>query len=74
MVGDIKNNHWGRVYSTKVSNRDLIHVDQWETLLDEGMIIDEDGFGYWVKDGFSSKDDPFKTEQLDATHVAWYNK
>jgi hypothetical protein len=40
----------------------------------DGCICDDDGFGYWVKDGLKSFDDVFSTEQLDATHVVWYNK
>ena len=32
------------------------------------------GNGYWVKDGYKSKDEVFSTEQKDATHVVWYMK
>jgi hypothetical protein len=34
----------------------------------------DDGTGYWVRDGFRSDDEVFNSEQLDATHVVWYNK
>ena len=33
-----------------------------------------DGSGYWVKDGKKSNDEIFSTPRLDATHVIWYNK
>ena len=49
-------------------------VEDWESAVNEGLFIDYDGSGYWVKDGKSSRDEVFSTPPLDATHVAWYNK
>jgi hypothetical protein len=53
---------------------DLYHVDTWKEVVKEGSIVNYDGFGYWVKDGFKSRDEVFSTPKLDATHVVWYNK
>lgn len=63
-----------RKYTTKIKSKDLIHVDVFNEMLDDGSIMDDDGIGYWCKEDYSSSDDVFRTEQLDATHVVWYNK
>jgi len=62
-------------YTEKLSKRNHIYtIVSWNDALNDGCICDDDGFGYWVKDGLKSFDDVFSTEQLDATHVVWYNK
>lgn len=53
---------------------DVFTVGEWESAVDDGYFINDDGSGYWVKDGKSSSDEVFSTPPLDATHVAWYNK
>lgn len=58
----------------KSEYRFLKTVEVWEDYEDNGGIVDEDGFGYWVKDGYASRDDVFSTPKLDATHVIWHNK
>lgn len=64
-----------REYSGEVYEfADVFTVEDWESAVNEGLFIDYDGSGYWVKDGKSSRDEVFSTFPLDATHVAWYNK
>lgn len=53
---------------------DLMTVKDWQKAVDAGCFGNFDGSGYWVKDGKESRDEVFSTPQLDATHVAWYNK
>lgn len=53
---------------------DIFTVEEWKEAVDGGWIRNDDGSGYWMKDGKSSRDEVFGTPQLDATHVAWYNK
>ena len=37
-------------------------------------IGNDDGSGYWMKDGMICNDEVFSSEQEDATHVIWYSK
>ena len=53
---------------------DIYTIEEWESAVNDGWITDDDGSGYWVKDGLKSRDEVFSTPQLDATHVVWYNK
>jgi len=53
---------------------DIYTIEEWENVVNEGFINNNDGSGYWVKDGFKSNDEAFSTRRLDATHVTWYNK
>jgi hypothetical protein len=53
---------------------DIYTIEEWNKVVDTGWITDDDGSGYWVKDGLKSRDEVFSTPQLDATHVVWYNK
>jgi hypothetical protein len=53
---------------------DLMTTEDWLSAVDDGCFCDFDGSGYWVKDGKECRDEVFSTPQLDATHVAWYNK
>lgn len=48
-------------------------IKQWSDFKDK-CYMDYDGYGYWVKNGYESKDEVFSTEPEDATHVVWYNK
>lgn len=53
---------------------DIYTVDEWNKTVEDGWICNDDGCGYWMKDGLKSNDEVFSTPQLDATHVVWYNK
>ena len=55
-------------------DNDIYNVDEWKSLVDNGIFIPDDGSGYWVKDNKRSTDEVFSTPQLDATHVIWFNK
>jgi hypothetical protein len=53
---------------------DIYTIKEWDEAVMGGWICNEDGCGYWVKDGLKSNDEVFSTHKLDATHVVWYNK
>ena len=53
---------------------DIYTIEEWNNAINDGWITDDDGSGYWVKDGLKSSDEVFSTPQLDATHIVWYNK
>jgi hypothetical protein len=53
---------------------DIYTIKEWDEAVMGGWICNEDGCGYWVKDGLKSNDEVFSTPKLDATHVVWYNK
>ena len=64
-------------YHIKLSKEEIKYLVTVEGFLEDvenGSIMDEDGCGYWVKDGKRSNSDVFSTDQEDATHVIWYNK
>ena len=68
-----KNEH--REYGREVPDyADLMTVEDWKSAVADGCFCNYDGSGYWVKDNMESRDEVFGTPQLDATHVAWYNK
>lgn len=52
----------------------LMTIKKWKEAIYSGMITDDDGHGYWVKDGMMSRYCPFSSDQEDATHVIWFNK
>lgn len=52
----------------------LYTVEDWNQSVEDGDMDSDDGTGYWCKDGMRSDEEVFSTEQLDATHVVWYNK
>ncbi len=53
---------------------DVFTVSEFEDMVKEGLIIDDDGHGYWIKDGKSSRDDVFSSKKEDADGVIWFNK
>lgn len=53
---------------------DIMTIEEWKEAVKDGYIMNDDGCGYWCKDGKESNDEVFATFQFDATHVAWYNK
>jgi hypothetical protein len=53
---------------------DVFTISEFEEMVEDGSIIDDDGHGYWIKNGKSSKDDVFYTEKEDADGVIWFNK
>ena len=65
-----------REYNRPVpSYGDLMTIEEFNKAVNERYIMDEDdGSGYWVKDGMSCDDEVFSSTQEDATHVIWYNK
>jgi hypothetical protein len=64
-----------RVYDRDVDiDDDVYTIAQWNDAVNDGMIGNEDGSGYWMKDGKHCRDEVFNSNQLDATHVVWYNK
>ena len=68
-----KKNRYTRNLDSK-SYGHIFTVDDWRKAVEDGDFCNYDGSGYWVKDGMESDDEVFSTPQLDATHVAWYNK
>ena len=65
-----------RVYDVEVYDfADIMTAEEWNEAVKQGWFNNDDGSGYWVKDGKECKDaEVFSSPQLDATHVAWYNK
>jgi hypothetical protein len=63
-----------RFYREPRIKRGVMTIPEFEELVEDGMITDEDGQGYWTKGGLASSDDVFDTPQLDADGVVWYNK
>jgi hypothetical protein len=65
-----------RIYDIEVYDfADVMTAEEWKEAVDGGWFNNDDGSGYWVKDGKECKDaEVFHSPQLDATHVAWYNK
>ena len=50
-------------------------IGQWNEIIRLGIIWNDCGCGYWMKDDIISNDEVFSTPQpLDATHVVWYSK
>jgi hypothetical protein len=68
------NTHPSRLYREPRMKKGVMTISEFEELVEDGMITDEDGQGYWTKDGLASSDDVFDTPQLDADGVVWYNK
>lgn len=62
-----------RTYHTLVPpEEDIMTVEVWnETKNHE--IFNNDGNGYWMKNGKESSDEVFSSPQEDATHVVWYS-
>ena len=58
----------------KVWDDHIYTIEEWNKTVKDDSICDDDGNGYWAKDGLKSNDEVFSTPQLDATHVVWYNK
>lgn len=68
-------NEQGRIYAREIPKfADVMTVEVWNSCVEDGSFINDDGCGYWVKDDMESRDEVFSTPQQDATHVAWYNK
>ena len=74
-VEDTKN-YEGRIYDGEIDqDDDVMTIEEWEEASNEtGCICSDDGSGYWCKGGKRSDDEVFGSQQLDATHVVWYNK
>lgn len=64
-----------RGYTREVDpETDVFTVEEWKEAVANGSFVNDDGSGFWMKDGKESQDEVFSTEPEDATHVAWYNK
>lgn len=65
-----------RIYDGEVFDfADVMTAEEWNKAVEDGWFNNYDGSGYWVKDGKECMDaEVFNSPQLDATHVAWYNK
>ena len=65
-----------RIYDGEVFDfADVMSADEWNKAVEDGCFNYDDGSGYWVKNGKECRDaEVFTSSQLDATHVAWYNK
>jgi len=66
-----------RVYGSNgiITNKDDVYtIEEWEDSINNCDITIDDGYGYWVKDGYKSNDEVFSTEPRGATHVIWFNK
>lgn len=64
-----------RIYDVIVdADDDVMTVKDWLNAVDDGCFSNNDGCGYWVKDGLACGDEVFSSAPLDATHVVWYNK
>jgi hypothetical protein len=64
-----------RVYDKPVDVEDhIMTVKDWEQEVEYGSFNNDDGSGYWMKDGLACRDEVFSSEPLDATHMVWYNK
>jgi len=52
----------------------IMTAEDFQQCREDGTFCNDDGSGYWVKDGKRSNDEVFGTPRLDATHVVWFNK
>lgn len=74
-VRPIKSSVSSRVYDRDIDpDTDILSVAEWNESVRDGIFVNYDGSGYWVKYGRQSRDEVFETPPEDATHVAWYNK
>lgn len=64
-----------RNYFKKIDEyAEIFTIDEWNDPINNICFTSWDGSGYWIKNNLRSNDEVFSTPQLDATHVAWYNK
>jgi hypothetical protein len=67
-----------RKYTEKLPDYgDLFTVEEWNEDVLNGSFVSSDGNGWWVKNGLMChdwNDEVFRSPQLDATHVMWFNK
>ncbi len=55
----------------------LFTIEEFNLLVDQGMITDDDGSGYMAVGTIEYPVDPFRSnwpEEPKFTHVIWYNK
>lgn len=56
----------------------LFTVEEFKEHVEDGMLIDYDGFGHLVRDNLTSKEYIFPSQvdiiPADATHIVWFNK
>lgn len=64
-----------RTYTEEIPDYgDLFDLAQFNEMRESGMITEDDGQGYWARDGKMSDDEVFSSSVDDATHVVWFNK
>ncbi len=67
-----------RIYDKKHEpneDDDIYSVKEWIEEIKNICCRNDDGSGYWMKDGYiNDNDEVFSSEPEDATHVIWYNK
>lgn len=62
----------------EINYGDMLTIDEFNGMCDYDAIIDDDGYGHPVKDGFV--DDSWKVYPstrdipIDATHILWFNR
>jgi len=57
----------------------VMTIEEWNEVVDYGMFINYDGFGFFCKDGKMDRNlEVFSPRAIhtatDATHVCWFNK
>ena len=68
-------NRLKRPYTILVDDEDDVYtIEEWNDVVSDGSITNDDGCGYWAKNGMMCRDEVFSTPQSDATHVVWFNK
>jgi hypothetical protein len=64
-----------RIYDKTVNKEDdIMTIKDWKKNVIAGYFNNDDGNGYWVKDGLACRDEVFSSKPEDATHMVWYNK
>ncbi len=62
----------------RIGYGDLLSVDEFLDMAESGALIDYDGFGHPVRDGFVDEGWYVQPEAMnvpeDATHVLWFNR
>ena len=70
-------NNENSIYKDEIPNyADLLTIDEFMEMVEDGSIIEDDGGGYFSNgDRMNRSLDAFESDVPDdATHVAWFNK
>lgn len=69
-----------RKYNRKINSCDIeyceiLSIKDFAQCVEDGIFSNDDGCGYWAKDGYMSNDEVFNVQDpKDSTHIIWYNK